>query len=198
MSNYENIINGNLKRLYSHLPADLADRLPATQAGDDFLFQAFGESCRIAPDTITIGDKSETGPAGIVLSLYALQVTNSACQLAPFKAFREMPDSMPYVGAYASNTESVLLEHIDTIERASGRIIAQFNGSQEAQPDTGDFSFILYPLPKIAVNYIFYRADDEFPAAVTCLFSCNAPEFLATDALADTGEYTSKKILDIL
>ena len=105
---------------------------------------------------------------------------------------------MPYVGAFASNTEGVLVEHIDTIERGAGRIIAQFNGLQETQPDTGDFSFILFPLPKIALNYIFYRADDEFPAAVTCLFSCNAPEFLTTDALADTGEYTSKKILEIL
>jgi hypothetical protein len=198
MSNYENIIKGNLQRLYSQLPADLADRLPATRAGEDFLFQAFGESCRIAPDTIIIGDKSETGPAGIVISLYTLQVTNSACQLAPFKAFREMPNSMPYVGAFALNTESVLLQHIDTIERASARIIAQFNGSQEAQTDTGDFSFILYPLPKIAIHYIFYRADDEFPAAVTCLFSSNAATFLPTDALADTGEYTSNKILDII
>ncbi|MBW2488672.1 MAG: DUF3786 domain-containing protein [Deltaproteobacteria bacterium] len=198
MSNYANIIKGNLQRLYSHLPADLADRLPATRVGDDFLFQAFGDSCRIAPDTITIGDKTETGPAGIVISLYALQATGIACRLAPYKAFREMSDSMPYVGAFASNTERVLMEHIDIIEREAGRIVAQFNGSQEAQPDTGDFSFILYPLPKIALNYIFYRADDEFPAAVTCLFSSNAPEFLKTDALADTGEYTSKKILDIL
>jgi len=40
--------------------------------------------------------------------------------------------------------------------------------------------------------------DDEFPASVTCLFSQNAADFLSTDALADTGEYTSKKIFDIL
>ena len=198
MSNYEEIIKSNLQRLYRNLPVDLADRLPATRVADDFLFQAFGESCRIAPDTITIGDKAETGPAGIVISLYALQVTHNACQLTPFRAFREMPDSMPYVGAFASNTESVLLEHIGTIEHEADRIIEQFKGSQEGQPDTGDFSFVVYPLPKIALNYIFYRADDEFPAAVTCLFSCNASAFLTTDALADTGEYTSKKILDIL
>ena len=44
MSNYENIIKENLQRLYNHLPADLADRLPASRAGDGFLFQAFGES----------------------------------------------------------------------------------------------------------------------------------------------------------
>jgi hypothetical protein len=116
----------------------------------------------------------------------------------PFKAFREMPDSMPYVGAFASHTERVLVDHIDKIEHKADRIAQQFKGSQEASKDAGDFSFIVYPLPKIALNYIFYRADDEFPATVTCLFSHNAAAFLPTDALADTGEYTSKKILDIL
>ena len=198
MSNYENIIDGNLQRLYSQLPADLADTLPATQVGDDYLFQAFGESCRIAPQAITIGDKIETGPAGIVISLYALQVTNMTCQLAPLKAFREMPDSMPYVGAFASHTEKVLVKHLQQIENMTDQLVDRFSGRREDRPESGDFALILYPLPKIALNYIFYRADDEFPATVTCLFSNNAARFLPTDALADTGEYTSKKILEII
>ena len=122
MSNYENIIDGNLQRLYSQLPADLADTFPATQVGDDYLFQAFGESCRIAPQAITIGDQVETGPAGIVISLYALQVTNMTCQLAPLKAFREMPDSMPYVGAFASHTERVLVKHLQQIENKTDQL----------------------------------------------------------------------------
>ena len=198
MGNYEEIIHTNLQRLYSNLPADLADRLPASRIDNEFLLRAFGESCRITPQSVKIGDHAQTGPAGIIVSLYALQVTAEACQLKPLKAFRELPDSMPYVGAFASNTESVLVDHIDTIEREADRIIEKFNGLRETQADTGDFSLILYPLPKIALNYIFYRADDEFPAAVTCLFSCNAAAFLTTDALADTGEYTSKKIVELL
>ncbi len=198
MSNYENIIKGNLQRLYSQLPTDLADTLPATQVGEEFLFQAFGESCRIAPQAITIGDKVETGPAGIVISLYALQGTNMTCQLAPFKAFREIPDSMPYVGAFASHTERVLIQHLQQIENKADQIIERFSGLRDERPESGDFALILYPLPKIALNYIFYRADDEFPATVTCLFSSNAATFLPTDALADAGEYTSKKILDII
>ena len=109
-----------------------------------------------------------------------------------------MPDSMPYIGAFASHTERVLTDHIDIIERKVNRIVRQFKGSPEVRPAAGDFAFIVYPLPKIALNYIFYHADDEFPATVTCLFSHNAAAFLPTDALADTGEYTSKKMLDIL
>ena len=62
----------------------------------------------------------------------------------------------------------------------------------------GDFSFVVYPLPKIALCYIFYDPDEDFPASVTCLFSNNARRFLPLDGLADVGEYTSRKILEIV
>ncbi|MBC2717373.1 MAG: DUF3786 domain-containing protein [Desulfobacteraceae bacterium] len=61
-----------------------------------------------------------------------------------------------------------------------------------------NFSFTVYPLPKIALCYIFYEADHEFPASVTCLYSNNARFFLPVDGLADGGEYTSKKILRVI
>jgi hypothetical protein len=88
--------------------------------------------------------------------------------------------------------------YAEIIKHNLDRITRHFEGLQGSSDGAGDFSIRVYPLPKIALNYIFYRADDEFPASVTCLFSHNAATFLPTDALADTGEYTSKKILDIL
>ena len=105
---------------------------------------------------------------------------------------------MPYVGAFASHTERLLVSHLQQIENKADQLVDRFSGLREERPEAGDFALILYPLPKIALNYIFYRADDEFPATVTCLFSSNAATFLPTDALADTGEYTSKKIMDII
>ncbi|MGD9134592.1 MAG: DUF3786 domain-containing protein, partial [Desulfobacterales bacterium] len=117
MSNYAEIIKKNLEQLYSPIAADLADRLPAQQIEDGFILSAFGESCKIGPQGIKLGDTDETGPKGVVISLYALRATHAACQLTPFKAFREMPDSMPYVGAFASRTEQVLFEQIDGIEQ---------------------------------------------------------------------------------
>jgi len=62
----------------------------------------------------------------------------------------------------------------------------------------GDFSFILYPLPKIALYYIFYLADEEFPASVTTLFCDNALSFMPLDGLADVAEYTSKEIIRLV
>ena len=198
MSNYTQIIKKNLNRLYHQMPIDLAEKLPAQEVRDGFIFQAFGEPCQIGPQGIKLGDTIETGPKGVVVSLYALQATTVSCQLTPFKAFREMPDSMPYVGAFASHAERVLFDRIDEIEQHADRIAQRLKGAKGSDNDAGDFSLIVYPLPKIALNYIFYRADDEFPPSVTCLFSNNAATFLPTDALADTGEYSSKKILEVL
>jgi hypothetical protein len=53
-------------------------------------------------------------------------------------------------------------------------------------------------LPKIALCYIFYEADDDFPASVTCLYSNNANQFMSVDGLADVGEYTSRKIINLI
>ena len=198
MSNYAEIIRQYLDRLYDPIPGDLAEKLPGKRDGNHFVFPAFGESCRIGPRGIKLGDTDETGPKGVIISLYALQAAPASCRLKPFKAFREMPDSLPYVGAFASHAERVLLDRIDEIERHANRVAQQLKGSRGSDNDAGDFSLIIYPLPKIALNYVFYRADDDFPASVSCLFSNNAATFLPTDALADTGEYTSKKILEIL
>lgn len=198
MSNYAEIIKQNLARLYHRLPVDLAEKLPARQAGENYIFRAFGERCRISPQRIQLADKDETGPRGVIISLYALQAQLIPCKLKPFLGFREMPDSMPYVGAFASHAERVLVNRIELIEKHIDRITSCFEGSRGSDDGAGDFSIQVYPLPKIALNYIFYRADDDFPASVTCLFSYNAAAFLPTDALADTGEYTSKKILCLL
>ena len=73
-----------------------------------------------------------------------------------------------------------------------------FNGKEAPDGISGDFSFIVYPLPKIALCYIFYEADDDFPASVKCLYSNNAQQFLSVDGLADVGEYCSKKILELI
>jgi len=55
-------------------------------------------------------------------------------------------------------------------EKAVGTITKTLKG-EKAPAGTGrDFSFIVYPLPKIALCYIFYEADDDFPASVTCLY----------------------------
>ena len=77
-------------------------------------------------------------------------------------------------------------------------VLGVFSGQMGPEGVAGDFSFVLYPLPKIALCYILYLPDEEFPASVTCLFSRNALSFMPLDGLADVAEYTSKAIIQLL
>jgi hypothetical protein len=198
MSNYEKIIQDNLTRFYKKMPEHLEQLLPGQYQNEQLMFKAFGSPCRIGSDGITVGDKTEIGVVGILISLYALHAKADPCIPTPFKAYREIPNSMPYAGAFSSHTEQILIPHIDKIEDNLDLIFEPLNGESGTGSEGGDFSFVIRPFPKIKLYYIFYRADDDFPASATCLFSNNALSFLPVDALADTGEYTSKKIIDLV
>jgi hypothetical protein len=197
-NNYAKIVQDNLKKLFENLPTDLADALPAQQNDDAFLFEAFGDTCEIRSEGIFLGEVQQTGVIGILISLYALNTKPGTCLIEPLKAFKDFPNSMPYAGAFVTHTQQILVPYVDNIERSSNRIIETLKGGNAPAGIGGDFSFMVYPLPKIALCYIFYEADEDFPASVTCLYSNNAHSFLPIDALADVGEYTSKKILDII
>ena len=196
--NYTKIVQQNLHKLYTKLPPDLERNLPGHRNGQEFMFDAFGEKCTITPRGITLGDGNTPAIHGILISLYALNVTPEICLLSPFKSFREFPDSMPYVGAFTTHTEQLLEPHVPDIRKSAALISRYFNGEDVPVQAGGDFAFTLFPLPKIALCYIFYEADEDFPASVKCLFSNNANRFLPIDGLADVGEYTSKKIVDLI
>ena len=197
-NNYAKIVQDNLKKLYQNLPTNLADVLPAQRNEDSFLFEAFGETCEIRSDGIFLGEVQQTGVIGILISLYALNAGLETCLVEPLKAFKGLPNSMPYAGAFVTHTQQILVPYVEKIQTSADRIIEMLNGCKAPSNVGGDFSFMVYPLPKIALCYIFYEADEDFPASVTCLYSNNAISFLPIDALADVGEYTSKKILTVI
>jgi hypothetical protein len=197
-SNYQKIVQENLRRLYGDLPSDLEKNLPGLHEHDGFTFQAFGFECLIRQDEILMDGRPEAGVIGILITLYALNAKADALQLEPLKSYKDFPNSMPYSGAFTTHTEHILLPKVRQLKAEKDKILKHFKGSDAVGITGGDFSFLVYPLPKIALCYVFYEADEDFPASVTCLFSSNANQFLPMDALADVGEYTSKTILKII
>ncbi len=162
----------------------------------DLAFQAFGKACRVSPEGIYLDGKKEEGVLGVLISLYLMHAGKEALILEPFRAFKDLPGSAPYASAFAARAQQVLVPHVKQIQAAREALIQRFDGIPEYAVDSGDFSFILRPFPKIALCYIFYLADADFPASATCLFSNNALAFAPIDVLADTAEYTSRAILE--
>jgi hypothetical protein len=198
VDNYAKLARDNLDRLFGNLPGDLADRLPGKKNGLTYSFRAFGQSCAITPDGITLGGVEPPGVIGILLSLYALNATPDIPLLEPLRAFKEFPDSAPYVGAFASHTEQILVPAVQLIKSKAGLIMERLSGAAAPSTVRGDFAFLVRPLPKIFLCYIFYEADEDFPPSVVCLYSNNANRFMPMDGLADVGEYTSKTILELI
>lgn len=196
--NYAKIAQDNLDQLFRDLPVNLAENLPGDKEGDRFTFNAFGETCVIEPQGISLGKEKYSSVFDILISLYAINARPDNCELLPLKAFKEFPDSMPYVGAFTTHTEQPLVPHVEKIKTGLDLVKETLSGEDAPTDNGGDFSMVLYPLPKIALCYIFYEPDEDFPASVTCLYSNNARLFLPLDGLADVGEYTSRKILEIV
>jgi len=196
--NYLKLAGANLERLYRDMPGDLERRLPAEKDGQTYSFTAFGQPCIISPLEIKLGGVRPPGVIGILLSLYALNATTEIPRLEPLRAFKEFPDSAPYVGAFASHTEQILVPAVHRIKTNIGVITERLSGEAAPASVSGDFAFVVRPLPKIFLCYIFYEADDDFPPSVVCLFSNNANRFMPMDGLADVGEYTSKTILGLV
>ncbi|MBL0712735.1 MAG: DUF3786 domain-containing protein [Desulfosarcina sp.] len=197
-SNYAAVIRDNLQSAFQVGEAVLSERLKARSEAGELAFKAFGAECLLGRDGVRLNDETAQGPRGVIISLLARHARPTACIEEPWRAFRELPDSMPYVGAFRSHTELPLIPHVEDIRTRSSAIVAGLGGSIPERPVSGDFNLVLQPLPKIRLCYLFYRPDDEFPAQAICLFSANAQHFLPTDALADVGEYTSRAMMDML
>jgi hypothetical protein len=198
-SNYEKIILENLTTIYHTLSEkNLEEWLPARRSGRSYEFQAFGETCRIGPEELTVSGRPERGPKGLIISLYVLHAKPDPLILAPLKSFKDFPGSMPYQGAFIAHTERPLVPRVVRAKAASGKILEAFHGKKGVPGKAGDFSFLLFPFPKIALGYIFYLPDEDFPPSVTCLYSANAQRFMPLDGLADVAEYTSRKIIELI
>ena len=196
--NFLEIQKEYLKKVWLRPPEELEKALPAQRLGNCFCFGAFGEPCELYPDEIMLGGQRLIGPEGILIAMYASQVTDEPLQLHPLKSFKELPDSMPYQGAFSMNVEKILQPYISVIQNHQSELTSLFSGTINTDPPSGDFSFTLYPLPRIALYYIFYLPDEEFSASVHCLFPANATRFMPVAGLAHVAEYTARRILQLV
>jgi hypothetical protein len=186
-----------VKELYTQLPDDLDRSLRAVREDNVFHFKAFGQPCTITPEGILLSGDLLKGGLGIIIALYARYASHDEVQLSPPKAYAQIKGSQPHQGAFRARSEQSLVPHVDGIRESMDRIMKVFDGF-ENKDGSGDFSFTLFPLPKIPLYYVFYVADEEFSASVTCLFAANAESFMPVDGLADVGGHTAEKIIELI
>lgn len=194
-SAYADVVRHHLNAAFPP-KASLLASYPGVDAGaDGFRFTAFGRACRLSSRGVFLDGRPDWGPRAVIIALLARHATPEMPLEAPWRAFRELPDSAPYVGAFRAHSEQLLVPHIPDLYRQRADLVTRLGIRRAPADGPGDWTLILDPLPKIALCYHLYLPDDDFPANATCLFSTNAHRFLPTDALADVGEYTSRALI---
>ncbi|MHC1743424.1 MAG: DUF3786 domain-containing protein [Syntrophobacteraceae bacterium] len=195
---YGAIRDDYLRKAWNRPSGELERGLLATPVEGGLQFRAFGEDCLLHPDGIKLGAEDAGGPVGVLVAMYAWNAIDEPLELYPLKAFKELPGSMPYHGAFAANAERVLIPHVPDIQRMQERIIGRFSGKVNDDRPSGDFSFTLYPLPRIALYYVLHLPDEEFPASATALFGASSVRCMPLDGLADIAEYTAKRMVEMV
>jgi len=187
-----------LKQIYERGVDGLERRILARREGDEFHFGAFGEPCRLTPEGVYMSGELDSDWAGVLVSIYAFNAGEEDVQLYPLKSFREIGGNVATSGEnWVTFAQNELAKHIHHIERFKEKIIATFDGHDNVGREgaQGDFSFTLYPLPKVPQFYNFYLPDEEFGASITGLVAANALAFLPVDTIGDVAFVTAKKVV---
>lgn len=195
---FKKVIDGYLSSVFSKDLGVVARMTCAELCPKSLRLEAFGSMWEIKREGVFGEEGLEVGPKGILISMYLNSQADLDMRLLPFKSFKELPGSMPYQDAFKARSELVLVPYIFKIMKNYDLILQKLKGEDAKTILGGDMSFIVRPFPKIALGYIFYLPDEDFPASVTCLFSNNANQFMSIDGLADTAEQTSKSIISML
>ena len=196
--NFLEIQKEYLRQAWLRPSEEMEGALPAQRQTNCFVFRAFGEPCELYPQKIILGGQQLTGPEGILISLYALHVQQEEPQLHPLKSFKQFPGGMAYYGAFSAHAEGALRPYVPILRKRQEEFVTRYSGRINTNPPRCDFSFTLYPLPRVPLYYLFYLPDEELPASVTCLFPNNATRFLPVAGLADVAEYTARKIIQLV
>jgi len=188
-----------LKQIYGRGIDDLDRWILARREGNAFYFRAFGRDCRLTSQGIFMDGRQDTDWAGVLVSIYALNAGEKEVRLYPLQSFKEIGGTVANSrNSWTSVGQAELAERIQDIQKFKDRIIDVFDGhdNRGREGARGDFSFTLYPLPKVPMFYNFYLPDDEFAASVTGLIASNARAFLPLDTIGDVAFVTAKAVVE--
>lgn len=107
--------------------------------------------------------------------------------------FREIREACIFERAYEKSALQPLMRgfsgHGDKLLEAGLKL----GGRQE---NFGDVSVTLYAFPKIKLTYIFWEADDEFPASANILFDNRITQWTHGESVPVLAETGTRKLLE--
>ena len=122
-----------------------------------------------------------------ILILHYLQTASGAPLAGKWIAFSEVPGGERYLGNFRARSIDRMVRDFAGKEPALVEAAGAIGGCRAGH---GDFSLTLCPLPRVPVELVFWKGDDEFPPSGNFLFDASAPEYLPTEDMVVLAETT--------
>lgn len=129
-----------------------------------------------------------------ILILHYLANLTATEEIGKLISYKELPGGAMYIQPFSNRSINPMVgifgSNPDRLLQAAERVGGQANGH-------GDVGVTVRVFPRIPVNLVLWRADDEFPASGTILFDASAPLILPTEdyaVLAGIVVFTLKRI----
>lgn len=110
-----------------------------------------------------------------------------------------LPGSLAKRKAFAAGCEEKLAAHFNGRGAALTRALQKLKADFSELPGNAEVAAILYPLPKVPFQLLFWDGDPEdgFPPQVKVLFDETVLDYLDIESLVFLGEKTAARLIEI-
>lgn len=135
------------------------------------------------PEGEVISQDSDTQVSltNCILILHYLTTANGQAVENSWISFKELPDGAIYNDPFTRRTIKPML---DTFSAKPENMILIGERMGGKKGEFGDISVILPVFPQVAITYVIWEGDEEFPASGTVLFDRSAKSYLPTEDYA--------------
>ncbi|MBA4423017.1 MAG: hypothetical protein C0390_07930 [Syntrophus sp. (in: bacteria)] len=130
-------------------------------------------------DAVTLGPETEPMPiAERLLILHYLVTAGGTPPGTEQISFKEVPEGVVYYPTFYKRAIRPLLPKFGATPANLIPAAAMFGGCDAHQ---GDAAVTIQAFPKVAITWVLWRGDDEFPAEGTILVDRNIQDYLPTE-----------------
>ena len=116
-----------------------------------------------------------------LIILHYLVTATGAPPRGELVAFKDLPEGNVYHPTFYKRTVKLLLKKFGASPAKFAEAAVKIGG---VKAQMGDAAVTVQALPKVAVTWILWRGDDEFPAEGSVLFDRGISDYLPTEDIA--------------
>lgn len=162
--------------------ADVALKSGAARIGPDVVRLCFlnrdYEVDRLLGQVSVHPDKEPVPIAERLLILHYLVTASGAPPRGEWVAFKELPDGLLYHSTFYKRTVKLLLKKFGETPATLAAAAAKIGG---VKAQMGDAAVTIQAFPGVAVTWVLWRSDDEFPAEGSVLLDRGITDYLPTE-----------------